>query len=151
MESRSKYAGRYIVTPIPHVVVVGRLSACARGALPRSRGAARGTPAQHPRGKTMMHCVVATGAGAETVAEFFNEFNHAAHSSMERIVFMSPLPASTRLQTLLTSRHYVARCVFLQGTVFEDADLLRAGVPEVCVYARVCECACVCVCVRACE
>ncbi len=70
-------------------------------------------------------------AGAETVSEFFNEFSHAAHSSMERIVFMSPLPPSKRLETLLTSRHYVARCVYLQGSAFEDADLLRAGVSQV--------------------
>lgn len=66
------------------------------------------------------------------MSHFFNEFNHAAHSSLERIVFLSPLPPSSSLVTLLTSRHYVARCVFLVGSVFEDTDLLRAGVPEVC-------------------
>ena len=29
VESRSKYAGRYVVTPVPHVVVVGSLSESA--------------------------------------------------------------------------------------------------------------------------
>ena len=38
--------------------------------------------------------------GAETVAEFFKEFNHVAHSSAERIVFLSPGAAAIVLVTV---------------------------------------------------
>lgn len=74
VESRQKFGGRFVISPIPHVVVIGRLGisraalCCARLARPRNFGR----------------------AGAETVSEFFTEFNHISHNSNERVVFMSP-------------------------------------------------------------
>lgn len=113
-----KHRGRFVVSDVPHIVVVGWMDYDTVQRFLAEFYHTVGVLKPQPPPTTATHPLC-----CRSVTQV-----HGPQQT--RIVFMSPRPPEPLLEELLRHRTFASRTLFLQGTVFVDADLKRAGVRE---------------------
>jgi len=80
-----------------------------------------------PDSARSQHVIVCGSISFETARDFLEEFFHPDHSQRDvTIVFLDTSPPSFDMQFLLRSPEYSARTMFLEGSPFNEQDLMRA-------------------------
>jgi len=80
-----------------------------------------------PDSARSQHVIVCGSISFETARDFLEEFFHPDHSQRDvTIVFLDSSPPSFDMQFLLRSPEYAARTIFLEGSPFNEQDLIRA-------------------------